>query len=140
MANKASVPAVNVNEVSRISSGSYVKGDITSPNDIRIDGKFEGKIFSKGRVVIGETAEINGDIVGENVDLWGKINGTVYVHDTLALKDTCSVTGDLHIQRLVVELGAHFDGSCSMLKDGDFDKFAAKQNSEAVAADEPKAE
>ena len=59
---------VNVNEVSRISSGTIIKGEIISPNDIRIDGNFEGKISSKGRVVIGDKAVINGDIICENVD------------------------------------------------------------------------
>ena len=54
MSNKTQTPVVNVNEVSRISTGTVIKGEINSPNDIRIDGVFEGKIFSKGRVVVGE--------------------------------------------------------------------------------------
>ena len=40
-------PVVNVNEVSRVSSGTIIRGDIYSPNDIRIDGSFEGRIISK---------------------------------------------------------------------------------------------
>ena len=63
--------AVNVNEVSRISSGTVIKGEINSPNDIRIDGSFEGKIISKGRVVVGDKAVISGDIICENLDFWG---------------------------------------------------------------------
>ncbi|MCI7664165.1 MAG: polymer-forming cytoskeletal protein [Bacteroides sp.] len=121
MSNKTQTPVVNVNEVSRISTGTVIKGEINSPNDIRIDGVFEGKIFSKGRVVVGEKAEIKGDIVCDNVDFWGKMTGSLFVRDTLTLKDTCSVNGDLHVQRLVVELGAHFDGTCKMLKEGEFE-------------------
>ena len=121
MSNKTQTPVVNVNEVSRISTGTVIKGEINSPNDIRIDGVFEGKIFSKGRVVVGEKAEIKGDIVCDNVDFWGKMTGCLFVRDTLTLKDTCSVNGDLHVQRLVVELGAHFDGTCKMLKEGEFE-------------------
>ena len=117
-------PTVNVNEVSRISTGTVIKGEITSPNDIRIDGSFEGKIISKGRVVVGEKAVISGDIICENVDFWGKMTGCFYVKDTLALKEGCVVDGDLNIRRLVVELGAKFDGNCKMLSDGDFDKLA----------------
>ena len=74
-------PTVNVNEVSRISTGTVIKGEITSPNDIRIDGSFEGKIISKGRVVVGEKAVISGDIICENVDFWGKMTGCFYVKD-----------------------------------------------------------
>ena len=44
---------VNVNSISRISAGTVIKGEILSPNDIRIDGTFEGRIQSKGRVVVG---------------------------------------------------------------------------------------
>ena len=64
-------PNVNVNEVSRISTGTIFKGEISSSNDIRIDGTFEGKIYSKGRVVVGEKARIKGDIICTNVDFWG---------------------------------------------------------------------
>lgn len=134
MSNKTQTPVVNVNEVSRISTGTVIKGEINSPNDIRIDGVFEGKIFSKGRVVVGEKAEIKGDIVCENVDFWGKMTGSLFVRDTLTLKDTCSVNGDLHVQRLVVELGAHFDGTCKMLKEGEFEHVSKPAAQEKVEA------
>ena len=136
MSSKPQAPAVNVNEVSRISTGTVIKGEINSPNDIRIDGTFEGKIVCKGRVVAGEKAVINGDIVCENVDFWGKLEGCLYVKDTLTLKDTCTVTGDLHIKRLVVELGARFNGACKMLVEGEFEKLtgtAPKKEPVAVA-------
>ena len=134
MSNKTQTPVVNVNEVSRISTGTVIKGEINSPNDIRIDGVFEGKIFSKGRVVVGEKAEIKGDIVCENVDFWGTMTGSLFVRDTLTLKDTCSVNGDLHVQRLVVELGAHFDGTCKMLKEGEFEHVSKPAALEEVEA------
>ena len=71
-------PTVNVNEVSRISTGTVVKGEISSSNDIRIDGTFEGKIQSKGRVVVGEKALIKGDlhIKRLQVELDAKFDGT----------------------------------------------------------------
>lgn len=115
---------VNVNEVSRISTGSVIRGEINSPNDIRLDGKFEGKILSSGRVVVGENAEIRGDIFCDNLDLWGKVTGNLFVRDTLTLKDTCSVNGELHVKRLSVELGAHFDGTCRMLSEEESGQIA----------------
>jgi cytoskeletal protein CcmA (bactofilin family) len=128
----------NVNEVSRISAGTVLKGDISSQNDIRIDGTFEGKIFSKGRVVMGDKAVISGDIICDNIDLWGRMTGSLYAKDTLTLKEGCIIKGDLHVKRLVVELGAKFDGNCKMLQDGEFDKLAAsvagKSSTGAAAA------
>ena len=111
---------VNVNEVSRVSSGTIIKGEMSSPNDIRIDGTFEGKIFSNGKVVVGEKAVVTGDIICTNVDFWGKMRGNFYVKDTLSLKDTCNVEGDLHIKRLQIELDAKFNGTCCMISEDEF--------------------
>ena len=115
---------VNVNSISRISAGTIIKGEITSPYDIRIDGTFEGKVQTKGRVVVGETAVVKGDIICENIDLWGKVNGNVFVKDTLALMEGCQVDGNLNVKRLSVELGATFNGNCRMITDGEFNKVA----------------
>ena len=60
-----------------------------------------------------------------------KMDGSIYVRDTLTLKDTSRVKADLHIQHLVVEYGAHFDGQCSTLAEGEFEK---------VSGTEPKSE
>ena len=107
-----------------------------SPYDIRIDGTFEGKVQSKGRVVIGETAVIKGDILCENIDLWGKVEGNVFVKDTLALKEGCKVDGNLHIRRLSVELGATFNGGCKMISESEFDKMAGVAEQKPVKANQ----
>lgn len=119
--------ALNVNSISRISAGTVIKGEILSPGDIRIDGTFDGKLQSKGRVVIGETAVIKGDILCDNIDLWGKVEGNLYVKDTLALKEGCIVNGNLHIKKLSVELGAVFNGNCKTISDAEFDKLTGAQ-------------
>ncbi|MBQ3612501.1 MAG: polymer-forming cytoskeletal protein [Bacteroidales bacterium] len=117
-------PVVNVNSISRISTGTIIKGEIISPCDIRIDGTFEGKIQSKGRVVIGETAFIKGDIICDNIDLWGKVEGNVFVKDTLNLKEGCVVNGNLNIRKISVELGSTFNGNCKMITEADFDRVS----------------
>ena len=111
---------VNVNSVSRISAGTVIKGEIQSPYDLRIDGTFEGKVQTKGRVVIGESAIIKGDIICENVDLWGKVEGDLYVKDTLALKEGCKMNGNINVSRLSVELGATFNGTCRTITEEEF--------------------
>ena len=130
---------VNVNSISRISSGTVIKGEIMSPYDIRIDGTFDGKVQSKGRVVVGETAVVKGDIVCENIDLWGKVEGNIYVKDTLSLMEGCAVDGNLHIRRLAVELGSTFNGNCRMITEAEFNKVAGVEapKSEAKPAQTP---
>ena len=126
--------SVNVNTVSRISAGTVIKGEIVSPNDIRIDGLFEGKVISKSRVVIGESANVKGDIICENIDLWGKVEGNLYVKDTLALKEGSNINGNLHIRRLLVELGATFNGTCKTITEAEFDKLTGTQSNAKPAA------
>ena len=115
--------SVNANSVSRISAGTVIKGEIQSPYDLRIDGTFEGKILTKGRVVVGETAVIKGDIICENIDLWGSVEGDLFVKDTLALKEGCKMNGNINISRLSVELGATFNGTCKTITEADFNKL-----------------
>ena len=116
--------SLNVNSISRISAGTIIKGEILSPYDIRIDGTFEGKVQTKGRVVVGETAQIKGDIICENIDLWGRVEGNLFVKDTLSLMEGCSVNGNLNIRRLSVELGSTFNGNCRMISEAEFNKVA----------------
>ena len=120
--------------VSRISAGTVIKGEIISPNDIRIDCMFEGTLKVKGKVVIGSTAIVKGDIICDNCDICGKLDGNVYVKDTLGLKDGCIVNGNLHIRRISVELGSTFNGNCRMMNEGEFDKLSGVDKKPAVAA------
>ncbi len=121
--------AANVNLVSRISAGTYFKGEIVSPNDLRIDGKFDGSIISEGKVVIGESAEVNARIVCVNADVWGKTKGSFTVKDIMAIKSDCTVEGELRVRRLIVELGASFNGTCKMISEQEYDKAAAEMSS-----------
>ena len=125
---------LNVNSISRISSGTIIKGEILSPYDIRIDGTFEGKVQTKGRVVVGETAFIKGDIICENIDLWGKVEGNLFVKDTLSLMEGCSVNGNLNVRRLSVELGSTFNGNCRMITEAEFNKIAGVESPKPEAA------
>lgn len=122
--------AIEGNDISRISAGTIVKGEIVSPGDIRIDGTFEGTVRSEGRVVVGDKAQVKGDIICANVEFRGSMKGNFYVSDTLSLKAGCKVEGDLHVRRLQVELDAEINGSCKMLKDGDFEALTAVKEEE----------
>ena len=120
---KNNVPVVDVNDVSHISASTVVKGEVSSLSDIRVDGNVQGKLFSKGKVVVGEAATLSGTLACTNVDFWGKIEGDIYVKDTLSLKSTSSVNGNINVRRFEVEMGAQINGTCSMISEDDFDTF-----------------
>jgi len=114
---------VDVNDVSHISAGTVVKGEVSSLNDIRVDGGVEGKIYSKGKIVVGEGSRITGALLCNNVDLWGKMEGDVYVKDTMSIKGNASVNGSIHVRKFQVEMGAQINGTCHMISEADYDKF-----------------
>ena len=120
----------DANSVSRISAGTSVKGEISSHSDIRIDGLVEGRLYSEGRVVVGENAEIKGTILCSDLDLWGKVEGEIFVRDVLSLKATSSVHGDLHVKKIQVEMGAEINGTCKMISEADFDALLGTESAE----------
>jgi len=99
-----------------IAAGTLIKGEISSNCDIRIDGNIEGTIFSKGKVVIGEKGSINGEIKAVNIDIMGSVKGNASAYDSLSLKATGTVTGDISTSTLIIEQGASFNGKCKMGK------------------------
>ena len=117
---------VNVNDVNRIAAGAKFTGDIATVNDIRIDGSFEGRLYSESRVVVGEKAVVKGDIFATYIDFNGSmLGGNFYVKDTLSLKAGCSVQGDLYFQKFQVELDAKYAGKCQMIGEAEFNKVSA---------------
>lgn len=126
----------NVNAVSRISEGTVIKGEITSPSDIRIDGSFEGKLISKGKVVVGEGATIVGDVICANMDMYGSIKGNIFVRDILTLKAGCEVDGNIAIRRLEVELDSQFNGNCKMITEDQFAQICGEEVPSAPDAEE----
>jgi len=113
---------VDVNEVSRIAQGVIIKGDFSSRTDIRVDGQVEGKLYTQGRVVVGESANIKGCIAGNDVDLWGSMDGDIYVRGILTLKSSAVVNGNLWVNKIQMELGAKVNGSWTMISEEQFDK------------------
>jgi cytoskeletal protein CcmA (bactofilin family) len=111
---KKEATAVNPKSMNQLGQGTTIEGDINSDADIRIDGRVRGHVSSKGKIVLGATGLIDGDIRSENAYLEGRVNGKVEVNDLLILSKTSFVNGDIIIKKLVVEEGAKFNGKCTM--------------------------
>ena len=102
------------NSVNLIGAGTRIKGNIQSEGDIRIDGTLIGTITSKGKVVVGSTGTVEGEITCENADISGTVKIKINVSNILLLKPTAKLTGDIVTSKLAIESGATFSGTCSM--------------------------
>ena len=115
----------NVNDVSRISQGAAIRGDLSSSTDIRVDGQVDGTLFSEGKVVVGETARLSGKLFSTNIDFWGKMDGDIFVKDTLSLKSSAVVNGNIHVRKIQVEMGAQINGSFKMISEQEYEQLVA---------------
>lgn len=133
---KTSEQGAGINDVTRISKGATINGDLISFSDIRVDGVINGKVLSDGKIVVGEQAGLSGSLFCTNLDFWGKMEGDIYVKDTLCIKSTATVNGNIHVNKLQVEMGAQINGTCKMISEQEYDDLASKVNVKRVQAKE----
>ena len=103
------------NSINIITNGTVIKGDITATGDFRLDGTLEGNIQLNGKLVVGDTGVVNGNILCMNANIIGTVNGNLSVKELLSLHATARVKGDILINKLSIEPGAVFTGKCCML-------------------------
>ena len=104
----------NSSAINMVGTGTVINGDIVSKSDIRIDGILKGSVRTKGKLVVGSSGVVDGDVECENADVSGEINAKITVSQLLSLKSTSKLNGDIVTNKLSIEPGASFSGSCSM--------------------------
>ena len=96
-----------------------VDGKLAVHGMVRIDGRFEGEIASRGcMMTVGETAFINADISVRTVTVMGEIRGNVHATERIHLCPTARVFGDLCAPELLIEVGVILDGHCTIKPEG----------------------
>ena len=103
-----------IDTVNTIGSGTVVTGDVQSKGDIRVDGTLKGSVKTLGKVVLGKEGVVEGDVICNSADISGTIKAKITVSQLLSLKSTAKLNGDIVTNKLSIEPGAAFTGSCSM--------------------------
>ena len=103
-----------MNSLNIIGNGTSVTGDVVSNGDIRIDGKLQGNLNSKSKLVLGGTGKLIGEVFCKNSEISGQIEGKITVEELLILKSTAKIYGDIIASKLSIEPGAVFTGTCNM--------------------------
>ncbi len=117
------MPIINI-----LGAGTVVKGEIQVNGDFRIDGTLNGNIQCKGKVVVGATGKIEGEIICQNADFSGDVKATVKVAELLTLKETAVFSGDITTGKLAIEPGAKFSGTCKMEQSPKETQFPTSSN------------
>lgn len=115
----------------RIEKSTKITGEIVSEADFRIDGVLEGSITTSGKVVIGKEGVINGKVNCSFADVEGKFSGQIDVKESLSLKSTAIMEGEVVIGKLIVESGAIFNAKCSMKSASDVKSISGKREKTA---------
>lgn len=87
------------------------------PVNLRINGKFEGTLETKGNLIIGPNAIVRADIIGDDITIAGRVKGKVVAKERLNLLPTAIMEGEIYPAKLNIAEGAIIDGRCSMLHD-----------------------
>ncbi len=96
-------------DVNAAMQGSLVFSD---PVNLRINGKFEGNLNTKGKLTIGQAAEIKADIIGESIIVGGTIRGNIKATEVVKLLSTAQVVGNIEVPKISIDEGAIFNGKC----------------------------
>ncbi|HLM02287.1 MAG TPA: polymer-forming cytoskeletal protein, partial [Pyrinomonadaceae bacterium] len=109
-----------------VGAGTVLTGETNFQAMLRVDGHLTGRVISdNGTLIIGSGGQVDADIIVSSASIGGTVNGDIIATEKVELGRTARVVGNIQAPRLVIEDGAIFEGSCSMLK--------AKENSERRA-------
>jgi cytoskeletal protein CcmA (bactofilin family) len=97
-----------------IGKGTVLDGSLETYGNIRVEGKVVGNVKTKSKVALGQASRVEGSILAQNAEVAGEVQGTLEVTELLLLKPTAVVHGDIVTNKLIVESGAAFNGSCKM--------------------------
>jgi cytoskeletal protein CcmA (bactofilin family) len=90
------------------------KGELSFESGVKILGSFEGRISTKGNLIVAQEGVIQADIEAGTVTVEGQISGNVAANELVELKSTARLQGDLRCERLIVTDGASFIGHCNV--------------------------
>jgi cytoskeletal protein CcmA (bactofilin family) len=117
----------NQGQFNIVGEGTVFEGTLRADSDVNVSGRIVGKLIVDGRAVISKEGAVEGELRATNAAVGGTIQGEVYVEERLELESTANVDGSIQTDRLVVEEGAVFTGSCRM---GDAIEKAALEDEE----------
>lgn len=96
-----------------LAKGVELKGEIKVDGTVRIDGRLDGDVHTKGEVIVGEDGVVKGAIHADSLISSGRIKATVTATGKIQLLKTAILIGEVHCPMMLMEEGAKFQGSAT---------------------------
>ena len=100
--------------ITLLAKGVHLKGEIRVEGTVRIDGRLEGEIHTKGQVIVGEDGLVQGIVAAGTVVSSGRIKATVTAVERVHLLKTAVLIGEVRTPVLMMEEGAKMQGTTDM--------------------------
>lgn len=114
--------AKDSNQITHISNGTKITGELLVENDVHIAGSISGKITSSGHLSVESSGKVEAEIKVKSATISGTIIGNLECSNRLELNSGSSITGDIKTKEIVIHEGAIFQGNCSMNQSGTDEK------------------
>jgi cytoskeletal protein CcmA (bactofilin family) len=113
-----SAPIVE-HQSSLIGKTLLIKGEVISDDEVVIEGRIEGKVNVKNRVVIGKNGFVKADIIeAREVIIRGKVNGNIRGTHRVEIVPEGILNGNIQAPKVVIADGAIFEGNIDMRAHG----------------------
>jgi|SRR5208282_5916347 len=108
-----------VRNVSQISSGLKIRGELSGDSDLYIDGDVQGKIhLPKAHVTVGSNGRVQAEIEAREIIVDGSVEGDLKAYESVHLGSSSRVIGSLVTPRIGIEDGAQISGKVEMARAG----------------------
>jgi len=109
-------PIEQLKEQAVIGPSISIKGELSSEEDLMIQGRVEGKIdLKQNNVTVGRNGHIKADINGKVISIEGEVQGNLFGEEAIVVRESGVVRGDMRTPRFSLEDGADFKGSIDMI-------------------------
>jgi len=125
MRKNKEIPTVNM-----LSLDTDLDGNIKVNSDIRIDGNIKGDVTCKGKLTLGKSGVINGNIICDDAEISGVVNGNIKSSGLITLKESSTFNGDIDTVKIMVEFGTNLVMNCKTKVSSDDEKKALLKVSE----------
>lgn len=97
-----------------LDKGAKLEGILELPGTLRVEGELRGTVRCKEKVIVAESARVEGEIEGLLVSVAGEITGNIHGTNRVEILPSGVVEGEVHTPSLVIEDGGILDGRCYM--------------------------